>query len=589
MTDPTTSTTVAAARKFLAEDPDADTRAELTALLDKAESGDAAAHADLEDRFAGTLQFGTAGLRGKVEAGTMRMNRVVVLKATHGLGAYLLAAHVDAGKRGVVIGYDGRLSSRQFAEDAAAVLCAQAIPVHMAIDPISTPQCAYTVEKLGACAGIMVTASHNPPADNGYKVYWGNAAQIIPPHDTGIAAMIDKAPAANAIARMSPPDASAKGLRRLLNDDVERAYLDGIRALAWHGPPSRSTQAGPSGGLPQVGTPVPLRIVYTAMHGVGHRCAIRALAAAGFHGVVDVPTQADPDGTFRTVAFPNPEEKGALDRALAVATESNADVILANDPDADRLAVAVSTDSGWRMLTGNEIGILLCADALDHYPVPAGMKKLVITSIVSSTFLSRMAKDKGAAYAEVLTGFKWIGNEALRRRPLGEEFVCGYEEALGYSVGPLVRDKDGIGAAVRFAEMMRSHKAQGVSIPQRLDALSVAHGMSHAVNWSVTMPGATGMAKIKDAMASLRKQPIASLDGTGARFVDLAPSADVVVFHTEDGARLTVRPSGTEPKIKMYFEMVARVTSPAEIAGAKGKLEERGLRVKSEVSKRLGL
>ena len=574
------NTTIEAAKKFLAEDPDADTRAELSPLIERAEKGDGAAKADLDDRFSGTLQFGTAGLRGKVEAGTMRMNRSVVMRATFGLGAYLQKAS-DA-KKGVVIGFDGRLSSRQFAEDAAAVLCAQGIPVHIAIDPISTPQCAFSVEKLGACAGIMVTASHNPPADNGYKVYWGNAAQIIPPHDTGIASEIDKAPAANKVERMSAPDAAAKGLRSLLGDDVERAYLDGIRAIAWHKPPS--------GGLPQTASPVPLRIVYTAMHGVGHRCAIRALREAGFVGVVDVPTQADPDGTFRTVAFPNPEEKGALDRALVVAKESRAELILANDPDADRLAVCVAEGDKWRMLTGNEIGILLCADALDHGPVPAGKKKLVITSIVSSTFLSRMAKDKGAAYAEVLTGFKWIGNEAIKRRANGEEFVCGYEEALGYSVGPLVRDKDGIGAAVRFAEMTRSLKAKGVSLGQRLDELAVAHGMSHAVNWSVTMPGTTGMQKIKDAMASLRKEPIGALDSTKvSRFEDLHPGADVVVFHTDDGARLTVRPSGTEPKIKMYFEMVARVSTPAEITAARTKLDERGQRVRAEVNKRLGL
>ncbi len=581
------SMTVAAARKFLAEDPDADTRAELTALLERVEAGDAAARADLDERFSGTLEFGTAGLRGKVEAGTMRMNRVVVIKATWGLGTYLLENVEGVPTRGVVIGFDGRLTSRQFAEDAAAVLAALRIPVHIAVDPISTPQCAFTVEKLKAAAGIMVTASHNPPADNGYKVYWGNAAQIIPPHDTGIAACIARAPACNEIERTSPPDAAGKGLRRLLSDDVERAYLDGVRALAWHKPAAPLS----SGGKPltvRAGDPVPLRIVYTAMHGVGHRCAIRALHEAGFDGVVDVPKQADPDGTFRTVAFPNPEEKGALDLALALAKESDSEIILANDPDADRLAVCVREEGRWRMLTGNEIGILLAADALDHAPVPDGAKKLVITTIVSSTFLSRMAKDKGAAYAETLTGFKWIANKAMERLSENEVFVCGYEEALGYSLGPLVRDKDGIGAAVRFAEMTRSLKAQGITLGQRLDALAVAHGLSHAVNWSVTMPGAAGMEKIKGAMASLRKEPIQSLDGEAVeRFVDLSPGADVVVFHTKDGARLTVRPSGTEPKIKMYFEMVARVPHEKEIAPARARLEERGQRVKAEVNKRL--
>ncbi len=559
------------ARKFLAEDPDPDTRQELSALLDRAE--DPKVRADLEDRFAGTLQFGTAGLRGRVEAGTARMNRVVVIKATWGLGRYLLDANVDARKRGVVVAFDGRLSSRQFAEDAAAVLAALEIPVHMHIDPVSTPQCAFTVDKLAACAGIMVTASHNPPADNGYKVYWGNAAQIVPPHDEGIAACIARAAPANTIARLPPPDAAARGLRTLVSDDIERAYLDGVRAIGWH-----------------KATTTPLRLVYTAMHGVGHRTVIRALAEAGFHGVVDVPAQADPDGTFRTVSFPNPEEKGALDRAIIVAQETNAELILANDPDADRLAVAVNVDKSWRLLTGNEIGVLLCADALDHAPVPKGTKKLVITTIVSSTFLSRMAKDKGACYGETLTGFKWIANMAMDRRPHGEEFVCGYEEALGYSVGPLVRDKDGVGAAVRFAEMARALKHKGMTLLQRLDELAVAHGASVASNWSVTMPGATGMEKIKALMASLRKEPLASLDGEAIdRREDLAPGADVVVFHTAAGTRLTVRPSGTEPKIKMYCEMVARVTSSSELPPARERLEHKGARIKAEVDRRLGL
>jgi phosphomannomutase len=559
------------ARAFLAEDPDPTTRAELEGLLARAD--DPQVRADLEDRFGGTLQFGTAGLRGRVEAGSARMNRVVVIKATWGLGRYLLDRSVDATRRGVVVAFDGRLSSRQFAEDAAAVLAALHIPVHISIDPVSTPQCAFTVEKLGACAGIMVTASHNPPADNGYKVYWGNAAQIVPPHDEGIAACIATAPPANRIARMSPPDAAARGLRTLLGDDVERAYLDGVAAIAWHKPNA-----------------VELRLVYTAMHGVGHRTVIRALREAGFHGVVDVPSQADPDGTFRTVAFPNPEEKGALDRAIEVATETKAELILANDPDADRLAVAVNVDGGWRLLTGNEIGVLLCADALDHAPVPAGTTKLVITTIVSSTFLSRMARDKGAAYGETLTGFKWIANMAMERRAAGEEFVCGYEEALGYSLGPLVRDKDGIGAAVRFAEMARALKAKGTTVLQRLAELAVAHGASVAINWSVTLPGASGMERIKGIMASLRKEPITALDGEAVeRREDLAPGADVVVCHTANGTRLTVRPSGTEPKIKLYCEMVARVTSTGELSAAKAKLEAKGARIKREVDTRLGL
>jgi phosphomannomutase len=582
--------TLLRARRFLAEDPDPETRAELAGLIAQVEGGDAAARADLDDRFAGTLQFGTAGLRGRVEAGTARMNRAVVLGATWGLGTYLLekgpALGIDAKREGVVVAFDGRLSSRTFAEDAAAVLGALGIPAHVFIDPVTTPLCAFAVEKLQACAGVMVTASHNPPFDNGYKAYWKNAAQIVPPHDAGIADAIARAPAAREIPRLAPPDAYARGLRRLVSDDVERAYLDAVRGLAWH-----------RGASP------PLRIVYTAMHGVGHRTTIRALAEAGFQGVVDVAVQADPDGTFRTVSFPNPEEKGALDRALAVAREVDADLILANDPDADRLAVCVPVESkgaahvgaspkGYRMLTGNEVGVLLCADALEHMET-GGKKKLVITTIVSSTMLSRIAADTGAAYAETLTGFKWIANEAMRRAKDGEAFVCGYEEALGYSVGPLVRDKDGVSAAVRFAEMTRALKAKGQTILDRLDELSVRHGLSVAHNWSVTMPGATGMAQIRAAMASLRQEPIVALDGRRVvRSDDLAKAAipaDVVVFHTEDGARLTVRPSGTEPKIKLYLELVGRPASVRELPALRASLEERGKAIAKEVGARLGL
>ena len=306
------STVLDAARAFLAEDFDTATLAELQALIDRAVAGDPAATAQLEDRFAGNLTFGTAGLRGRVEAGTNRMNRVVVAKATWGLGEFLLkqgAQHgVDVKKQGVVVAFDGRLSSRTFSEDAAAILGAMGIPVLIFPDPQPTPVCAFAVADLKAAAGIMVTASHNPPADNGYKVYWANAAQIIPPIDDGVMAAIATAPKANTIARIHPPDAAIAGLRRLISDDLEHRYLAAIRALAWHKPKAT--------GLPVVHTATPLRIVYTAMHGVGHHLTVRGLQQAGFEGVVIEPTQTDPDGTFRTVAFPNPEEKGALDLAL---------------------------------------------------------------------------------------------------------------------------------------------------------------------------------------------------------------------------------------------------------------------------------
>jgi phosphomannomutase len=578
------SASIAAAEAFLAED--VDTSADLVTLVQSARSGDAAALRELDDRFAGTLTFGTAGLRGRVEAGTNRMNRVVVLKATWGLGSFLLEqgpAHgIDVRASGVVIAFDGRLSSRTFAEDAAAVLAAQGIPVHLFPDPQPTPVCAFAVASMGAAAGIMVTASHNPPADNGYKVYWANAAQIIPPIDEGIAAAIARAPQANTIARMHPPDAAERGLRRLIGDDLERRYLDAIRDVGWHRAPTHP-------GAP------PLRIVYTAMHGVGHRLTVRGLREAGFEGVTGVPTQTDPDGTFRTVAFPNPEEKGALDLALHKAREIDADVVLANDPDADRLAVAVRTEPGvYRALTGNEIGVLLCHDALKNKDT-GNRKKLVITTIVSSTMLSRIARDLGAAYEEVLTGFKWIANKAMEREKDGDYFCGGYEEAIGFSLGPIVRDKDGIGAAVRMAELCRSLKEEGRTLVDRLDELAVRHGLSHGAQWSVTMPGLDGLSKIGAIMKTLREQPatLSSLAGSPVvRRVDLKAApipADVVVLHTADGARLTVRPSGTEPKIKLYLELEARVDSTSGLVAARAALGDKAARIQGEVKASLGV
>jgi phosphomannomutase len=578
------------ARAFLEEDPEPETRAELEAVLARAQAGDATAQADLADRFSGPLLFGTAGLRGRVEAGLARMNRVVVAKASHGLGTWLLAQpSLEARARGVVVGFDGRYSSRQFAEDTAAVLAGHAIPVHLFPDPVPTPLCSFAVPHLRAAAGVMVTASHNPPADNGYKVYRETGGQILPPVDGEIAARIAAAPSVPKIPRLVPPDAAARGLRHAVGDELEAAYLEGLTKAALHAP-----------------EPTTLRIVYTALHGVGHRLLARALLRAGFAGVASVPSQSDADGAFRTVAFPNPEEKGAMDRALALATEVKAELVLANDPDADRLAVAVPAEggTGFRMLSGNEIGVLLADDAMAHADT-AGLKKLVATTVVSSTLLSRMARDRGAAYRETLTGFKWIADAALRAQAEGEAFVLGYEEALGYTVGPLVRDKDGIGAALRMAELTRYLKGRGETLLGRLDALLLAHGMSHQVQWSLTLPGADGKARIARAMEALRTSPPDRIgDSPVVRVLDAErreertragirpsplPRADVLAFYAEDGARLIARPSGTEPKIKFYLELVARVSRAGEVGAVRAALESKGLALKQALLARLGL
>ncbi len=578
---------VAAARAFLAEDPDPDSRAELERALLAEAGGDARVQADLADRFGPALQFGTAGLRGKVEAGTSRMNRVVVRQATWGLGTYLVDQVQDCKRKGVVVGFDGRYSSRGFAEDVAAVLAGLGIKAFVFDDPVPTPLCAFATTYLGAVAGVMVTASHNPPADNGYKVYWGNGAQIVPPHDAGIAACIAQAPASSMLRRLAPPDAVAAGLRAPVSDGVSEAYLDGVEHGALH---------------PRVD--VPLRVVYTAMHGVGHRLVVRALRRAGFHGIVDVTSQADPDGAFRTVAFPNPEEKGALDRSYDAAREAAADVVVANDPDADRLAVAVPVDGAWRMLSGNDVGALLGEDALRNADA-AGKRKLVVTTMVSSTMLSRIAKDLGADYGETLTGFKWIANLALAEEQKGAAFVFGYEEALGYSVGPLVRDKDGISAVVRLCELARALKSEGRTLLDRLDDLAVAHGLSHGAQWAVVLPGVLGKAKIVAAMEALRATPPADLDGAAVvRVLDVQrsletkagvttvidlPKSDVLAFYAADGARLIARPSGTEPKIKVYLELVGRVANVAELAAERARLDEKAARIRARVSAIMGV
>ncbi|MCP4504377.1 MAG: phospho-sugar mutase [Deltaproteobacteria bacterium] len=582
------------ARTFLAQDIDAEGRLELEELLKQVESGDAEAAVELEDAFAGTLAFGTAGLRGRVGPGTNRMNRVVVMRATWGLGKYLLEQFGDDDKsaspksRGVVIGFDGRRTSRQFAEDAAAVLCAQGIPAWLFDDITSTPTCAFAVTHLGAAAGIMVTASHNPPLDNGYKVYWENGAQIIPPHDKGIATCIERAPAANAMPRMHAFEAAQEKLRKTVHDDVTKAYLAGVDAGRFLKDVPRE----------------PLHVVYTAMHGVGHPLVVRALRTAGFDGVSVVPSQTEADGAFPTVAFPNPEEDGALDRSLAIAKEVNAELIVANDPDADRLAVVVRNAQGdFIPLSGNEIGALLGHAALKYAEV-GDAKKLVITTLVSSTLLSRMAADHDAEYRETLTGFKWIANTALDEKPAGNTFVFGYEEALGYSVGELVRDKDGVSAIVHLVELAAVLKKEGKTLLDELEEIFVAHGLSVSLQWSKVLPGKDGKAQIAALLETLRSEGMQQLgESDVVKSADLStnicknkgaqdsvvgfPSSNVLVFTSEDGTRLTVRPSGTEPKIKFYLEMVKHVAERAALKEARNVLGEKCDGIRAQLENRL--
>jgi phosphomannomutase len=555
---------VARAKRWAAEDPDDDARKEIETLL----AAPDVAKTDLADRFAASLEFGTAGLRGVIGAGPNRMNRAVVIRTTAGLAKYLKETVADGAKRGVVIGYDGRRMSMQFAIDTAAVLAAEGIEAYLFEDMEPTPVLAYAVKDLGCAAGVMVTASHNPPEYNGYKAYWGNGAQIVPPTDIGIAKAIDAIGPAKDVPRV-------EGKAKRVGAALEEKYLAEVAKLSVS-----------KGGKRD------LAIVYTPMHGVGDKLTRRALAAAGFPNVFSVPEQQHPDGAFPTVEFPNPEERGAMDLAFALARTSQAELVLANDPDADRLAVAVpskASPTGYVQLTGNQVGALL-----GHYlltgglasmeraaKLPDGAAPLVIVSIVSSPMLGIIAHGLGAHYDEVLTGFKWIANRAMELAAReGWRFVFGFEEALGYTVGELVRDKDGVSAAVIFAELAAVLKEKGTNVLAHLEELYRRYGLFTSSQVNITRKGAAGLEELMAIMARLRDKPIwevagepvvsirdyqthtiTAADGT-KRKLDL-PASNVLAFELASGSRVIARPSGTEPKAKFYFD-VREAVKPGE-------------------------
>jgi phosphomannomutase len=547
-----------AAEAWLAEDADPKTAGELRSLLERTDKGDAAAARELAEAFDGHLEFGTAGLRGILGCGPQRMNRVLVRKVTAGLAQYLKDTIRDCAKRGVVIAHDARHNSRVFAEDTARVLGGAGIKSFLAHRPWPTPTTAWAVTHLGACSGVMVTASHNPPAYNGYKVYWENGAQIIPPHDAGIAAAIAKIGRSDQLAMPELADLRAKGLVIDLDEGLHDKYIAEVLALR----AQKSLDLGK------------LVIAYTPLHGVGAASVEPALERAGFKHVHTEPSQREPDADFPTVAFPNPEEKGAMDRVLALAAKVKADIVLANDPDADRLAVAVADGAGYRMLTGDQIGALLADYLLEVSPKD---KRMVATTIVSSQLLSFLAKQAGADYRETLTGFKWIGNAAMDfEREHKGRFVVGYEEALGYSVGPLVRDKDGVSAAMMFAELTVWNRERGRSVLEHLDDVYRRVGLFVTEQVSITKPGSEGLAEIKAAMTRFRAQPPSEIAGYKIeQVIDLSqgegglPPSDVLVFKLSGGRRVIMRPSGTEPKLKSYYEVRVDVGANEAIAAAR--------------------
>jgi phosphomannomutase len=555
---------------WMADDPDERDRAELSALLREASEPDAyeatsQAAADLADRFAGRLEFGTAGLRGAIGAGPNRMNRAVVRGTTAALAGWLQYVDPTAADTGVVIGCDARHRSDEFAAEAAAVLAGAGIPVHLLPRRQPTPLLAFAVTHLRAAAGIMITASHNPPADNGYKLYLSDGAQIVPPADLEIEAAIRALGPLSAVPVAAPDDP----LIVSHGDEIATAYLDAICAIS----------PAPKGAAW-------LRYIYTPLHGVACDLALRAFNQAGFPPPDVVEAQAAPDPDFRTVAFPNPEEPGSLDLALAQARRSAADLVLANDPDGDRLAVAVPDDAapgGWRTLTGDQVGSLLGAYLLGldsagtarqagAHAAPAsstesltspgeaassGERPLVATTIVSASMLGKIAAAAGADYAETLTGFKWIARAGDLRSD--SHFIFGYEEALGYSIGTTVRDKDGIGAALAVLSLAARARSGGESLLEAYDALEVAHGvhLTEQLTVATTAPVHV-MSRLRAAAPDeLAGEPVVSMSDLTGGTADL-PSADVLRYRLR-GARVVIRPSGTEPKIKAYLEVVEPV------------------------------
>jgi phosphomannomutase len=533
------------ARAWLAEDPDPATAAELEALIANAEAGDVDASDELADAFDGTLQFGTAGLRGRLGPGSNRMNRIVVARAAAGLAAYLVAN----GGKSVVIGYDARRNSDVFARDTARIMSGAGIAPMVLPSALPTPVLAFAIRELGCDAGVMVTASHNPPDDNGYKVYLGDGSQIVPPADAEIAACIA---AVGPLASIPQSDDF---------ETLDGAVLDSYvaRAVSLLGEGPREVSA-----------------VYTAMHGVGGEVFMRAVAEAGFPAPTKVAKQFDPDGRFPTVNFPNPEEPGAMDLALADARAQGADVIIANDPDADRSAAGIRTTDDYRMLTGDEVGALLAwwiaeRGRRDGRPT----KGVYAQSIVSGTLLERIATDAGLGYATTLTGFKWISKVPDLR--------FGYEEALGYCCDPeTVKDKDGITASLLMLEMVAALKAEGRGVQDVLDDLARRFGLYATSQLSVRV---SDIALIADAMARLRADPPTSLGGRDVvRMDDLEkgadglPPTDGLRFTLKD-ARVIIRPSGTEPKLKCYLQVVVPVTGEIDQARAKAQSELDTVRV----------
>ncbi|EDL55841.1 putative phosphomannomutase [Vibrio mediterranei AK1] len=548
--------------QWLARDPDPITKHELQQLVDSNDER------ELKDRFSSRLAFGTAGLRGKVGAGPNRMNRLVIQETATGLGHYLLEQVSEASSRGVVIGYDGRPDSKQFAHDTASVLTALGIKVYLTYKVAATPIVAFGVRELNAAAAVVVTASHNPPEYNGFKVYWENGAQIIPPHDSGIAAQIDDA-TTQPLTLLPLDQAKQQGLLIWLEEDYYQTYRKAINQSELLTPDSNTD----------------ISIVYTAMHGVGADMAEKLLADAGFNQVASVTEQREPDGTFPTVNFPNPEEAGAMDMVMALGKSVGADIACANDPDADRFAVAVKRPDGeYQMLTGDQVGSLF-----GDYLLAGQPNALVGNTIVSSRLLRSIAKAHSAQYCQTLTGFKWLTNVAMIQESVDHPFLFAYEEALGYTVGNKVWDKDGLSALVAFSQLTGKLKAQGKTLWDKLEELYRQHGFYFNAQRSIALDpksppiGEKLRRNPPTEIAGKRIEVIEDLNTSVRQFADGTtetidlPASDVLIYLLEDQSRVIVRPSGTEPKLKCYYEVISDFPPEMDYAQANQSAEAKML------------
>lgn len=513
------------AEKWLAAEPDIDIRSELQLLIEGSPEV-------LVERFSGRLMFGTAGLRAQVGAGPRRMNRLVVRQAASGLVDYLLRTIEGASDAGILIGFDARRKSDIFALDTARVAAARGMKAMMMPTVLPTPVLAWNIARLGVSAGVMVTASHNPPQDNGYKVYLGSGAQIVPPHDTFISDAIESFDPTEI--ELAPEDSS---LIHFLDDSCIDEYLAWLSSV-------RLCREVPN-----------IKVAYTAMHGVGGETALRAFASVGFDQPVVVSSQQEPDGSFPTVSFPNPEEPGAMDLVIELARASGAAIALANDPDADRLGVAIPVSADlageWRLLRGDEIGWLFGDHILRH---TNGDDRLVVTTLVSSSLLGKMARKHGVAFEETFTGFKWIADAVIRRSD--KRLVFAYEQALGYLVADRPLDKDGISAALLMTEIAARAKSDGVTLQERLDQIAAEYGRHVTAELSIKMSPIDGVAVVE----RLRANPPEAIGGRPVVGVEDFPEANLLRVWLDEvggrGVRLQIRPSGTEPKVKLYGEAV---------------------------------